>query len=212
METLTSALQFHRPPPITLGSGRTSLSDKFCAVMHGLWLDTGSAVSLASLCDSVCSITTDLGVEFGLTEVQPAPVKVVLPRVVLSDTDAGQAGLDFSILETAGLDDLPDGLVGEDTLDREIGFHKSLSVPGFPGPLEGHQDPLTGARGPFEGPQGPLKGPRGRFNEPRGPSKEPRGHFERPRGPFKGDWSPLKGPLGSFKRTPGSCERTLVPF
>jgi hypothetical protein len=69
MGVLSSGLVLHRLPPVCLGSGRTGTIHKFCAVLHAFFLESGTTASLQCFCNELHSVTTDFGVEFGLTEV-----------------------------------------------------------------------------------------------------------------------------------------------
>ncbi len=132
MTLLSKHLTWHRPPPVVLGSGRTSLVDKFCATVHALWLETGSGQALSSFCRSVASITTDLGVEFSLPDVQPTAVKYILPTV--DHMGSASPELDTSISEGCDLDDLPDDF-GQllPAGDYEVGFDRAMAIPGSSG-------------------------------------------------------------------------------
>ncbi len=131
MSLLSEHLCYHRPPPVVLGSGRTTLIDKFCATMHALWLETGSAQLLREYCSSVATLTTDLGVEFGLVDVQPAALGVVLPFVDLPCNEPAAAP-DTMISEDCLLDDLPaePEPKPEAPADLQIGFDSAIALPG----------------------------------------------------------------------------------
>lgn len=119
METLCAGLLLlHRPPPVTLGSGRTSLVDKFAACLHALYLETGSASTLHSCCSGVISITTDLGVEFGLMDLS-ASFSDVSPWAPREDA-----------AESIALDDMIDDLPGESE-GWDLSFRGSLAIPGL---------------------------------------------------------------------------------
>ena len=72
-------LALERPPPVVLGSGRTSLPDKFAATAHALYLETGSITDLALLAEEVASCTSDLGTEFNIVRVAGARPLELLP-------------------------------------------------------------------------------------------------------------------------------------
>ena len=75
-------LVMERPPPVVLGSGRTSLPDKFAATMHALFLETGSSKDLRTLTSEVVSSTSDLGTEFNIVRVRGARPSDLLPWIV----------------------------------------------------------------------------------------------------------------------------------
>jgi hypothetical protein len=80
MHDLASKMHLHHLPIVVLGSGRTTLRDKFCAIMHSFFLEAGSTFdSLASFCSDIITCTTDFGVEFGLASVQPHDITAILP-------------------------------------------------------------------------------------------------------------------------------------
>ena len=112
MAQLAAALQVHRPPPVLLGSGRTSLFDKFGAVVHALFLESGCPASLHKMSRQFVSFTTDFGVEFGLPSVCDVEVAAIMPWV------ASHAPLHGSEQE--------DGIQ-----DSTVGFSSSLSAPGL---------------------------------------------------------------------------------
>ena len=72
-------LVIERPPPVVLGSGRTSLPDKFAATMHALFLETGSAKDLLALTSEIVTCTSDLGTVFNIVRVQGARARDLLP-------------------------------------------------------------------------------------------------------------------------------------
>ena len=72
-------LVLERPPPVVLGSGRTSLPNKLAATMHALYLETGSARDLGTLTSEITSCTSDLGTEFNIVRVQGARARELLP-------------------------------------------------------------------------------------------------------------------------------------
>jgi hypothetical protein len=134
MNALSEHLSYHRPPPVVLGSGRTALIDKFCATMHALWLDAGTAADLSKMCSSIVTITTDLGVEFGLADVRPLKVSDVLPFADVAPAVPDPAAeLDvFMIPESCDLDDLPAWLGDppDAPIEHLVGFESPLSIPG----------------------------------------------------------------------------------
>ena len=72
MRKLTAGIVTHRLPILVLGSGRTTLADKFACCLFGFLLDFGyTAESLASFVSEVAVCTTDFGVEFQLASVKP---------------------------------------------------------------------------------------------------------------------------------------------
>ena len=79
----------HALPPVRLASGRGRLFDKFHAVLHSVFLEGGGelasnvSLSLAECCDEVIGCVGDMGVEFGLPTVMPAPCNKVFPWMPL---------------------------------------------------------------------------------------------------------------------------------
>ena len=139
MDRLRGMLVMHRLPPMTLGSGRTSLADKFAATMQSFWLESGTAESLSDYCASLVSTTTDLGTEFGLSDLQPIPVTSALPFV------SGQPA-ELVIQPELDLDNMPDEEPGranhEDVL---VSLEASVSVPGLLHILHNAGNALTAA-------------------------------------------------------------------
>ena len=76
---IAELITIERPPPVVLGSGRTSLPDKFAATVHALFLEAGSAKDLGTLMSEMASCTSDLGTEFNIVRVQGAKPKELLP-------------------------------------------------------------------------------------------------------------------------------------
>ena len=77
--TLEQLLVLERPPPVVLGSGRTSLPDKFSATAHALFLETGSSDCLTRLTSEIVSCTSDLGTEFNIVRVEGAKLSELFP-------------------------------------------------------------------------------------------------------------------------------------
>ncbi|CAK0892873.1 unnamed protein product [Prorocentrum cordatum] len=79
-EALQRSLEIHHLPIMCLGSGRTTLLDKFTAVMCCVLHESGScAVSFVQYVSNVRVIATDFGVEFGLPTVAPIAVQDLFP-------------------------------------------------------------------------------------------------------------------------------------
>ena len=76
---LKTILVVERPPPVTLGSGKTALPDKFAATVHALYLETGSAEALVRFSSEVVACTSDLGTEFNIVRVNGASPYELLP-------------------------------------------------------------------------------------------------------------------------------------
>ena len=81
MDELRQYLEMHRLPPVLLGSGRTTLPDKFCTLMHALAWEVDGPHALRQFCCEVVATTTDLGLEFGVGRVAPVAVNEVLPWI-----------------------------------------------------------------------------------------------------------------------------------
>ena len=79
MDEVQAALSTHLPPSVIIGSGHAKLWHKMHSVIHGLWLETGSATLLDAFCRAVVAFTTDQGTESGLSKVPILRVTSVLP-------------------------------------------------------------------------------------------------------------------------------------
>ena len=79
MQELSSMLDVHRPPPVMLGSGRTTLPDKYAAVCHALYLETGSGPNLQRFMGEMLACTSDMGVEFNIAKCKGASAVDLLP-------------------------------------------------------------------------------------------------------------------------------------
>ena len=123
MAELSGYLQVHRPPPVLLGSGRTKLSDKFCATMHALALESPGPEGLSQLCKEMVSTTTDMGTEFSLSRVAPVPANIALPWMMPPEPAVKQSDAEDDLDDDWG--ELPEyqwPLVGFDT---------SMPIPGL---------------------------------------------------------------------------------
>ena len=113
MARLAQTLRVHRSPPVMLGSGRTTLVDKFCAVVHTLYLEAGCPASLHVLCKQFVCFTTDLGVEFGLPSVRDTELANIMPWAISA--------------MPVHASEQPDECIPEST----VGFSDSLAMPGL---------------------------------------------------------------------------------
>ena len=76
LEQLARCVDVHRLPLMTLASGRTTLADKFASVVHAVMLESGWSVhDLSGYLDSICTTTTDFGVEYGLRALESRVVR-----------------------------------------------------------------------------------------------------------------------------------------
>eukprot|EP00971_Amphidinium_carterae_P352692 6492704-Amphidinium_carterae.2 len=87
LESLSAQLHWHHLPVIALNTGRSTLSDKFASILHGIYLETGTVASLQDYTSSMCVMTSDLGTEFMLNTVAPTPINTILPWVGAADMD-----------------------------------------------------------------------------------------------------------------------------
>ena len=85
---VSEKVQGHQPPPVVVASGRGTLMDKFLAVLHVLRLEGGHE-NLPSVLGEVAAVTTDMGVEFGLTAIAPLSLRVLYPWHGEADHDRG---------------------------------------------------------------------------------------------------------------------------
>ena len=79
MDAVRAALSTHLPPSVIIGSGHAKLWHKMHSVIHGLWLETGTAPLLDAFCKAIVAFTTDQGTESGLSKVPILRVTSVLP-------------------------------------------------------------------------------------------------------------------------------------
>lgn len=118
MSELASALKLHRLPPVLLGSGRTSLMHKLAAAMHACFLESGTKLTLQRMASDIVSLTSDLGVEFGLPAVQPVRVDELLPWMA-----ADSGGL-ATATDPNDMEALPD-------CEDHVHLNSSLATPGM---------------------------------------------------------------------------------
>ena len=101
-DILKRALEVSTLPPLALGLGRTTLTDKICTLLFGVFLDHGFEY-LEEFLDSIISITTDMGTELGMGDYQCEAATNLLPNYVL-DSVMMQDGMDTEgkpLLETS---------------------------------------------------------------------------------------------------------------
>ncbi|CAE7235205.1 unnamed protein product [Symbiodinium sp. CCMP2456] len=127
MADLSDSISEHHLPLMALGSGRTSLQDKFMSVMYAMMLESGySAEGLRAFAQEVCCGTFDLGVEFSLNTIMPAPFLKLFPWYV-SDEPEQERFCGGHALGEDGFDVLPEA---EEAPDVEISLQGMLSIPG----------------------------------------------------------------------------------
>ena len=78
---LVDAIQSRTCVPAALGLNKANLEDKVSALFYSIWLETGSE-RIQTFLDSVVSVTTDLGVESGISEFNALSVQSLLPEWV----------------------------------------------------------------------------------------------------------------------------------
>eukprot|EP00972_Heterocapsa_arctica_P072077 10644813-Heterocapsa_arctica.AAC.1 len=88
--------------------------------MHAFNLETGSSARLQSYCASIASVTTDMGVEFSLSNVHSASYLDLFQWAVDENPLAGHG-------EDAGLDDVPD----IQDAQVHVTLRGSLAIPGL---------------------------------------------------------------------------------
>ena len=74
IDELSDLFTMHHMPIVVLGSGRTTLRDKWAAIMHAFLEAGGTFLCLRHFADSFATMTSDFGVEFGLTAVKAHPI------------------------------------------------------------------------------------------------------------------------------------------
>ena len=122
IDFLSCELMHHSLPSTSLGGTGGTLAQKFHAVLHSIFLESGSSgASLISFCKDICACTTDLGTEFALPLVRPMPVSSVFPwiqteqpaGIIATDAD------DFDLLQM------------QDFIPTEVSLSSSLAFPGL---------------------------------------------------------------------------------
>ena len=78
---LVDVIQSRTCVPAALGLNKANLEDKVSALFYSIWLETGSE-RIQTFLDSVVSVTTDLGVESGISEFNALSVQSLLPEWV----------------------------------------------------------------------------------------------------------------------------------
>lgn len=127
MAELTTMLHVHRSPSVVVGSGRTTTSDKFSAVLHAFWLESGSGDALKSMCAEVIASTTDLGVEFSIVRANAVPLSQALPWAQEEPKEVSEMDAYMPIDE--GWGDEEEG--AQDDSPPAISFPNALPVAGL---------------------------------------------------------------------------------
>ena len=123
LEQLSAAMPLHHLPIMVLGSGRTTLADKFSCILYAFLLESGSPYkAFHSYTSGMRVLTTDFGVEFGLPSVQPIKVRHLFPW--LSEAAPPESDLqddeDFQHVEE-----------GDPGLDLEVSLSHAIPAPGL---------------------------------------------------------------------------------
>ena len=81
--------------PVTLGLRQSSLPHKVSAFLHALLMTSGSLKRCRKFCESVVSVTSDFGVEAGLTDFHSTDLSSLLPGwLVPQEVEPDEGGLD----------------------------------------------------------------------------------------------------------------------
>lgn len=92
MARLREHMKVHHCPVMVLGSGRASLADKFQTVLYSLLLEAGARpAGFPVYLSCVRTLTSDLGVEFGISRIAPVKFGELWPWYSL-DPAGGGAG------------------------------------------------------------------------------------------------------------------------
>ena len=132
LSDLRSNIVEHHLPIMSLGSGRTGLQDKFCAVMFAMMLEAGSTPdSLASFVQEIVAGTADMGVEFSLNKILPTSFNNLFPWFSLPDSVPANNMEDCDDLADGheGFDVLP-GMLGGDGNADKLSLEAMLAIPG----------------------------------------------------------------------------------
>lgn len=114
IDIIAAHLEHHHCVPTGLGAKRSSVHHRAHAVLHALWLQTGSPPTLARMLECCVSMTGDLGVESGLCDLPPARFSKLFPYLVAESCDDG-------------------GLVGDGEDEQEdavLSFAPCMFIPG----------------------------------------------------------------------------------
>lgn len=125
---LQNGLPLHHLPLITLGSGRTTLLDKFQTLVHAFALESGGTCEeLARYCSQIRVITSDFGVEFSLSRVRPAPVRTLIPwyKEDLGEVSEGKQNQEEWEVDSPAEVDAPAGL------DTKVSIEEAIPTPGL---------------------------------------------------------------------------------
>lgn len=126
MVNLQSGILEHHLPIMALGSGRTSLQDKFCSVMFAMMLEAGNdEASLASFVQGIVAGTFDLGVEFSLSKILPTEFRTLFPWFESQVPRQDRPNIDSDLLQDDGFDAVPD-----EEPQVSLSLENMLSVPG----------------------------------------------------------------------------------
>ena len=114
-QTMKSCMRLSLFPAVALGNQQ--LYHKFHAVAHALFLETGSAQSLASFASQISAFCTDQGTEFALPKIPAVPIYSLFGFLRPSDDDMDWAPemLDF----------------GERCAEPCVDFSKAIAIAGL---------------------------------------------------------------------------------
>ena len=119
LEKLRVSMPLHHLPIMVLGSGRTTLRDKFSCVLFAFLLESSSS------CEA---FATYFGVEFGLSSILPMSIRTLFPW--FHEFQLQQDGREDCYDDDEGFNCMPD-LLQDSALDTEVSLQESIACPGL---------------------------------------------------------------------------------
>ena len=94
MRRLSGAVRVHTQVPASIASGYANLVHKVSASLQGAALERPFQIRFQAFCSSIAAVATDMGVEFGMADLQCSDVSTLLPpwqHELVLDSDMTEA-------------------------------------------------------------------------------------------------------------------------
>ena len=125
-EIVKDSLVVHRLMLMGLGSGASPLDHKARAIARSLYAETQTLPALRVILSQITSVTSDMGVELGLADMNGLPLKEIVPDWI-SDTESA-LNLDCEDVQAVQVPRLLDDASAD---FEELFLPRALAVPGL---------------------------------------------------------------------------------
>ncbi|CAJ1388602.1 unnamed protein product [Effrenium voratum] len=115
--SLADGIEAHTLPAVVIGSGHASLWHKCHALVHGMWLETGTPAQLQRFTEDIFAFVTDQGVECALHKIPPLTLATFLPHLAFNGNEFEH---DWAPLAEA-----------QPAAQTQVDFRGSLGIPGL---------------------------------------------------------------------------------